>query len=349
MKTSPLLSLLLILLILSSCDRISERQERKGDYYLKIKDRTKAISYYSKAIKFNNKNTTALHSLGRIYEDNGDYANAKILYSQAIDSDSTFALGYRSLGYIKYKLDDLSGAIEDYEKSIRLDSLNSTAFSNSAFIFEKLKNFNKARSFYYKAIKLNANHFGDMARLADLEFDLKNYDSCFILCRRVIGHLTENKDSPYGTLGLYYIVHEQWDSAIVNLNKAINLKPNWSHYYNNRGYSLAGQKKYSSAIKDYDKAIQLDSLNSSNVLNRADSYYLLGEFEKANRDYSKAIELSLRFKENPGICYYNRSSAKKAIGDINGMNQDLELAKQNGYPDNYQQFVDHDSADENEK
>jgi len=349
MKASQLLCLPLVLMILSSCNTISERQEKKGDNYLKINDYTNAIRYYSKAIKFNSRNITAIHSLGRSYEDFGDFDNAAILYTKVIDSDSTNALAYRSRGYIKYKLEAFSGAIEDYEKSIRLDSLNSTAYGNSAFIYQKLKDLPKARTLYYKAIKLNPNHFGNMARLADIEFDLKNYDSCLILCQRVIGHLTENIDSPYGTLGLYYIAHEKWDSAIANLNKAILLKPDWSHYYNNRGYALAGQNNYSCALKDYNKAILLDSLNSSHFVNRADSYYWLGEYHKAICDYNKAVELSLRFNENPGICYYNRSSAKKAIGDIIGMNKDLELAKQNGYPDSYQQFVNHDYDNSNLK
>lgn len=342
MKSVNLIFLLLTLPLLFSCNKLSDRYEKKGDSCLKNNQLKESIDYFSKAIRLNKRNITALHSLGRIYDDLGENENAIKYYTLALEVDPSYALAYRSRGYIKYKLIDYSGAIDDYAKSLELDSLNSTAYSNSAAIYEKLNILDKARLYYYKAIKLDPNHFGDMASLADIEFDLKNYDSCFKFCRRVIGNLTENTDSPYGTLGLYYIANEKWDSAVVNLTIAIKLKPNWSHYYINRGYALAGLKKYSLSIIDFNKAIELDSLNSSSFVNRADSYYWLKEYQNAIKDYSKAIALSLKYNENPGICYHNRAFAKRAIGDIKGWETDKELAKESGYPDNYKQFVVHD-------
>ncbi|HEX3007384.1 MAG TPA: hypothetical protein VHO90_07190, partial [Bacteroidales bacterium] len=62
-------------------------------------------------------------------------------------------------------------------------------------------------------------------------------------------------------------------------------------------------------------------------------------------NYNKAIELSLKYQGySCGICYNNRGWTKKALGDIKGWQDDLKLAKENGYPDNYKSFSNLESC-----
>jgi tetratricopeptide (TPR) repeat protein len=140
-------------------------------------------------------------------------------------------------------------------------------------------------------------------------------------------------------LGLAYTALGRWDSSVVNLNRAIELKPDFATYYNNRGYSLVPLKRYSEALMDYNKSISLDSLNPSVFLNKADLFYDTSEYIKAIENYNKAIYLSKCFDGyDCGICYNNRAWAKRKSGDINGYEEDKKMAKALGYPENYNGF-----------
>jgi Tfp pilus assembly protein PilF len=55
------------------------------------------------------------------------------------------------------------------------------------------------------------------------------------------------------------------DNALINLNKAIQLDPNYADAYYDRGVVYFGQHEYDKALADYDKALQL-SAQSPNLI-----------------------------------------------------------------------------------
>ena len=56
-----------------------------------------------------------------------------------------------------------------------------------------------------------------------------------------------------------------YTGAIADLDKAIELDPNYALAYTNRGLAKAHLKQYSEAIADYDKAIELDLKTCSSL------------------------------------------------------------------------------------
>ena len=60
-----------------------------------------------------------------------------------------------------------------------------------------------------------------------------------------------NRDVPYSDLG-------QYENAIDNYTKAIQLDPDYAKAYLNRGNAYDDLDQYQRAIQDYDKVIQLD-------------------------------------------------------------------------------------------
>ena len=81
------------------------------------------------------------------------------------------------------------------------------------------------------------------------------------------------------------------DSALTNYNKAIELNPENSSVYINRGLTFYKKKDYSAAIADYDKAIELSPGETVAYSNRANAYEKIGDAEKAVADYKKILEL----------------------------------------------------------
>jgi len=68
-----------------------------------------------------------------------------------------------------------------------------------------------------------------------------------------------------------------------------------------------GRKEYDKAIADYTKAIQIDPKFASAYSNRGSAYGMKGEYDKAIADFNKAMEL------NPGIMYLYQTGAARTM------------------------------------
>lgn len=84
---------------------------------------------------------------------------------------------------------------------------------------------------------------------------------------------------------------ENYDAAITEINKAIELSPNWADAYYNRGLAYSRKLNYNQAISDYTKAIELNPNYAAAYNNRAVNYYLINNYDMAWQDVHKAESL----------------------------------------------------------
>ena len=75
-----------------------------------------------------------------------------------------------------------------------------------------------------------------------------------------------------------------YDRAIEDYTKAIELDPNPADAYNNRGVAYGKKDESDCAIKDYTKAIELNPNRDITYYNRAGVWLYLQEWEKAKTD-----------------------------------------------------------------
>lgn len=80
---------------------------------------------------------------------------------------------------------------------------------------------------------------------------------------------------------------------LSDLNKAIDLAPDFAYSYYNRGNVLSQLKDYHAAIVSYDEAIELEPNLAEAYYNRGLTYIFLGENARGVADLSKAGELGL--------------------------------------------------------
>ena len=113
---------------------------------------------------------------------------------------------------------------------------------------------------------------------------------------------------------------KEYRDAIMDLNKAIELNPNDSYCYNRRGrlYSKTGDEE--EAIENFNKAIQLKPDYSSAYNNRGVSYANKKNYVAAISDYTKAI----KYNPNDITPYNNRSIAYQFNGDIEAAMLDIK-------------------------
>ena len=83
----------------------------------------------------------------------------------------------------------------------------------------------------------------------------------------------------------------QYDQAISDFTKAIEIDPGYAKARNNRGIAYLGKGQYDQAASDFTKAIEIDPRYAGAYYNRGRVYYLKKEYDKSWNDINKVQEL----------------------------------------------------------
>jgi tetratricopeptide (TPR) repeat protein len=112
-----------------------------------------------------------------------------------------------------------------------------------------------------------------------------------------------------------------YDEAIATAeaNRAMTRRERAETYYE-RGNVLYGMGDFEGAIADYTRAIELDPQNPRYYNNRAVTYSTMGEERKALTDYNHAVELAPTYTR----AYQNRLALHEQLNDLEGMAADYE-------------------------
>lgn len=267
-----------------------------------------AISDYEYAIKLD-----ALHAdeykkkIADIYGNRGyskfnqaDYEGATRDFTEAIKFAPS-ALLYNASGSMKGTLRDYKGAIEDFTKAIELDPNFANAYANRGKMYEAKGEHDKAQKDFDVARQFKSEIFTDEKGLE------KNSE----LMSKVKSLITSgNQKANRG----------DYDGAIADYTRAINLNPKYSTPYYLRGnakfnkeyfigftvdYKLAANNKtqcrcldkvdYELLSMQLTKAIAQDPKNPMLYQNRGLLYAARDEVSRAVEDFKKAIEIDPKF------------------------------------------------------
>lgn len=86
--------------------------------------------------------------------------------------------------------------------------------------------------------------------------------------------------------------NKDYDSAIEQFTKVIEMDEKFVEAYNMRGNCYSALKKNEEAVKDYTKAIEMDPNSRGAYLNRGLAYKAMGKLPQAKSDALKASKIS---------------------------------------------------------
>jgi len=111
---------------------------------------------------------------------------------------------------------------------------------------------------------------------------------------------------------------KDYEGALSDYNKSIEINPNYSDTYYNRGILKKVLKDYQGALDDYNKAIELDP-ESRAYRYRGGIKQILNDYQGALDDYTIDIE---KFSNN-WVGYNNRGQLKFELKDYQGALEDF--------------------------
>ncbi|HMK19351.1 MAG TPA: tetratricopeptide repeat protein [Chitinophagaceae bacterium] len=316
-------------------------------------DTDKAIEYYQKAIGLDPENAVLYENLGLAYEQKQMLKEAEEAYIKASEIEKVTGIYFNRLGYFYYTHLKHELAIKYYLKAIEREKDIQLYKTNLALAYEANKEPEKAVDIYLELLAENKADHNVRALLASAQYSmgeayykdaLQNLLQCCeedpgnILYKKYLGTLYEEmkeagkafdiynelvKENPNDAdsnnkLGVLYYrrgTKEDAQKAISYYNKAIELSPSESIYYQNLAlaYEITGDND--KAVTAYEKSIEKASHDDQSYSIYAEFFFKNNQFEKAAELYNKAIEInpnSSLYYQNIGLTYERLNKNKEA-------------------------------------
>ncbi len=147
------------------------------------------------------------------------------------------------------------------------------------------------------------------------QWSIDNQNSLLNLKKRISDSKNVND---YYKDAIKYSENKEYDKAIINFTKVIELNPKEASSFYNRGYAKVKLNDYQSAIEDFSKSIELDPLYLHSYIIRAIVKKELNDYKGAIEDYTKTIELDSKNIS----AYQSRGSLKSELKDYSGAIKD---------------------------
>lgn len=238
-----------------------------------------------------------------------DFATAITLFSQALELDPDLSDIYLYRGCAYANNNDSDSAIADLQTYSTL--INDRALSNNieAYVGSIMSGPRGCVGGSYYTDEGEArgiiNGFIERGATAQ-DYNLRglahtcmgNYEQAIRDFSRALD-LDKTDSRFYVNRGEVYFYQGNNDGAIAEYQRALQLDNQNIIAYNNLGYLLALLERYDEAFDAYGEAIKIDSSYDTALSNRADLYTLLERYEDAEVDYTEAINV------NPTASNYN--------------------------------------------
>jgi len=121
--------------------------------------------------------------------------------------------------------------------------------------------------------------------------DKNDYDKAIADYSKAL-QLNPNLADAYKKRGIAYALKGDYDQAIENLTQSIMLNPNDVDAYINRGIFYAIKEDYDLATADCTQTIRINPNDADNYLRRGEFYLRKGDYDKATVDFKKALEIN---------------------------------------------------------
>lgn len=153
----------------------------------------------------------------------------------------------------------------------------------------------------------------------------KNYDLAIQEYNRAI-QLDPDYARGYQRVSVSYHAKGEYQQAIQNLDRAIEIEPDNSRYYFNRGLAYFMLEEYSNALEDYNSAIRLNPQDVNSYYNRSSVLLRLGLYEAAIQDYNVILSLNPKDAE----IFYWRGQVHLRLKMIDVAHADFQKAAELG-------------------
>ncbi|MCP4726963.1 MAG: tetratricopeptide repeat protein, partial [bacterium] len=271
----------------------------RGDY-------DKAIEYYTRALRYDDKNITTYRNLSLAYKHKGDLEKAAGTIKKGLEIDANNVNNQILLGNIFYEQGNFTDAADQYEKALKLDSDNSTALYNLALTL--FKKGDEVSGIEYLKRAGSADKIGEIAHLAYAKLGVifterKDYDLALKYLKLAVSINPKDPIDRYN-LGIVYLKKGKTEKALQAFSMSEQLGKHDAELLENLGEAYYTLRDYDKSLDTYNRLLNINKRNIKILSRVAEIYYEKGELDKAYDLYKKITTLEPA-SENARIAYLN--------------------------------------------
>ena len=225
------------------------------------------------------------------YERNTQWVNGIVLFDDIVSKNPEKGHAYWARGNGKFDLNDIKGALADFKLAIKYNHRPAVVYNNRANCWYMMDSVQKSIKGYDEAIKVDSTYAMAYYNRATAEQKLKDYNASIPDYKKAINYNFQNISWAYSGMGFSYYSINDMQQALTSVKKAIELKPDYSPAWFNKGNIEYAEKDFNAALLSYNKAIEYNPGNSSAIYDRGIAKLMLKDNTGACDDFSKASGL----------------------------------------------------------
>jgi predicted O-linked N-acetylglucosamine transferase (SPINDLY family) len=231
----------------------------------------------------------ALHLLGKIADDRGQYALAADYIRQAMAIEPEAAACHNSLGNALLAMGRCEEALASYRRAVELRPGYSEALNNLGAALHGQGKLVEAIACYRTAVEHAPDYLDAINNLGIALQELGRLEESLAWCRRA-WQLSPDDVRTQTNLGNALLRLEQWEEAAAVYHGVLTRTPDAAVVHNSLGVALRGQGRLSEAIACHRHALQLAPRDAAACNNLAVALQAQGEVGEAIAWYRKSLE-----------------------------------------------------------
>lgn len=224
--------------------------ENKGDGYLRLGDKNRALLYYLKALALEPENPKLLAKEAGLLLQREKYGEAEKLYRKLLAAHGADAAGNEGLGRALLGQNRVDEAEPFFRQAVDLDSGMWRSCNGLALIYGQRGDYRQALSWMKKALAQRPQDIALINNLAVTYYLMEDYSQAETILRAAAGHSTNSQ--LHNNLALVYIRLGRFNEALEAFKKGA---PSEAIAYDNMGRYYLAQRLYKEAIAAFETAI----------------------------------------------------------------------------------------------
>jgi predicted O-linked N-acetylglucosamine transferase (SPINDLY family) len=216
-----------------------------------------AEALYRKALEEDPKNAEALHLLGLIAFQRGEFQSATELIERAIPELDDLPEAHLNLGNALREVGRLNEAVDCYRRAIGLDADYGMAHSNLSRALNDQGLFEAGLESSMRAVELIPNFLGAHVNCAAALLGLARFAEAEAPLWRAV-ELAPDKPEAHRDLGEILAHIGRLDEAVVSYRRSLDLDPLYAQAHHNLGNVLKKQGKHGEALACFERATELN-------------------------------------------------------------------------------------------
>ncbi|HKB44419.1 MAG TPA: tetratricopeptide repeat protein [Chitinophagaceae bacterium] len=206
-----------------------------------------SASLWDHAIKIT-PSSRAYDNRAGLFNDEKDFTKALEYYTEALKLNAIDKEAYTNRGNIYFNSVRVDLAYQDYKKALSIDPRYYSALDNLGALFAMRGQYDSALTNLNRALSIKPDYISSYRNRGLVFMELKRYNEAINDFESFLKYQPGDPDI-YNAIGICYRSKENYQESVIVINKALAIKQD-PHFYLNRSYCYYGLKNIEQAKKD---------------------------------------------------------------------------------------------------